>query len=80
MSTRQPVYSISYSPDGNRMVTGGSNGEVKLWDARTGQFLRDLPGHRDRILSTAFSADSKRVVASGNDHQVIVGTWQLGRI
>ncbi len=33
-----PVYSVAFSPDGTRIVTGGGErnkpGEVKVWDAR----------------------------------------------
>ena len=38
------VHSVAFSPDGNRIVSGGkedgNNGTVRLWDANTGQLIR----------------------------------------
>src|SRR5262249_49152068 len=67
-----PVSPLAYSPDTSRIVTGDARGRVTLWDARTGLIIKQLAGHRDRILASAFSADGARVATSGNDHQVIV--------
>jgi WD40 repeat protein len=51
------------------LVSCSSNGEVKLWNALTGQLVRDLPRFRNRVLAVAFSPDGKRIIASGyNDH------------
>src|SRR5262249_12661182 len=40
--------SVAFSPDGTRILTGGGDsehpGEVRVWDARTGEFLFELKG------------------------------------
>lgn len=38
-----PVYAISYSPDGNVIATGGFDGMVRLFDARSGNLLKQFP-------------------------------------
>jgi serine/threonine protein kinase len=45
---RAALTSVTFSPDGTRIVTGAGNGgvpfEAKVWDARTGLLLFDLKG------------------------------------
>ncbi|MCA9052634.1 MAG: protein kinase, partial [Planctomycetaceae bacterium] len=38
------VHSIFITTDGRRLITGGEDGLVKIWDMRTGQELRTLNG------------------------------------
>src|SRR5262249_4467580 len=66
------VVSVSFSPDGTRIVTGGGHrvppgqatpGEVKVWDARTGTSLLDLPGHTGLVGSVSYSSDGTRIVS-----------------
>jgi WD40 repeat protein len=37
-----PVYGVALSADGNRVATGGYNGQVGIYDASTGKLLRQL--------------------------------------
>ena len=42
------VSSVSFSPEGTRIVTGSDDGTAKVWDARTGTPLLELKGHTQR--------------------------------
>jgi WD40 repeat protein/tRNA A-37 threonylcarbamoyl transferase component Bud32 len=67
-----PVTSVSFSPDGKHIATGGGAfdnfakplfGEVKLWDMVTGKEVRTLKGHKLPVTSVCFSHDGKRIVS-----------------
>src|SRR5262249_37921399 len=66
------VYSVSFSPDGRYIASGGDDHTVKVWDARTGLELRTLR-HATRVWSVAFSPDSKRLVSG--DQVGTVKVW-----
>jgi len=70
-----PVRSVSFSPDGKRIVSGGS--ELKIWDAQTGKETLTLKGHSGRpvrVRSVSFSPDGKRIV-SGDYYGSLLKVW-----
>jgi WD40 repeat protein len=64
------VWSVAFSPDGNRAASGGDDGTVKLWDPVTGQEAVTLRGHTDPVLCVAFSPDGTRIASSSKDGTV----------
>jgi WD40 repeat protein len=61
---------MAFSPNGRRLVTVGSGGEmglgggVKLWDLATGQELLTLGGANDVVTAVAFSPDGHRLASA----------------
>ena len=56
------VWSVAFSPDGQRIVTGSDADTAKVWDAASGKELLALKGHKNVIVWVAFSADGERIV------------------
>src|SRR5262245_16113713 len=71
---------VRWGPDGGRLASGGKDGLVRVWDARTGQAVWTLEGHAPDVLSLCFSADGKLLASSGAiDRTVKVWDTQTGR-
>lgn len=64
------MYSVAFSPDGQRLVTGSHDDSIKLWEVGNGQCLQTFQGQTRRIFSVAFNP-SQNSVASGGDDQLI---------
>jgi WD40 repeat protein len=58
---------VAFSADGGRVLSGGEDKAVKLWEAATGALIRTFEGHAFPVISVAFSPDSARVASGGND-------------
>jgi len=50
-------------------------GEIKIWDAKTGKEIRSIKGHSDPIESLALSKDGKFLASAGDDQTVKI--WDL---
>jgi WD40 repeat protein len=63
------VTSVAFSHDGNRIVSGGLDKNIILWDAHTYEPQDTLQGHRQGIVSVGFNRDSNYLVSrSLDDH------------
>ncbi len=73
------VYSMAYSPDGKRIVSGSLDKTLKVWDAATGQDLLTLKGHTNAVSSVAYSPDGRRIVSGSSDTTLKVWDAQTGQ-
>jgi WD40 repeat protein len=71
------VTSVSYSPEGGRIVSGSRNGTARVWDAESGACLAVFRGHEDMVHSVAYSPDGRRI-ASGSYRTVRVWDAESG--
>ncbi|MFT7521639.1 MAG: serine/threonine protein kinase/WD40 repeat protein, partial [Kiritimatiellia bacterium] len=57
------VESLAWSPDGQTLATGSSDGLVRVWDATKGTELGRLPGHHG-VKAMAFTPDGNGLVTA----------------
>ena len=62
------VESVSFSPDGTRIMTTHSDGPARMWDAATGSQLAVFSVETYDVASASFSADGTRIVTASGDN------------
>ena len=66
------IMSVAFSPDGRYFASGAGEwntsapGEMKLWNAATGELLWTGLEHKSPVMSIAFSPDGRRLVSTTN--------------
>ena len=62
-----PVRRASFSPDGQRIVTGSDDPTARVWNAANWRLLFRLEGHTGDVNEAAFSPDGQRNVTASRD-------------
>jgi F-box and WD-40 domain protein CDC4 len=57
--------------DDTRVVSGGSDGRVKIWDLKTGQLVRELSSQFQAVWRVAFEEEKCVVLAQKQDRTVM---------
>jgi WD40 repeat protein len=70
------VFTVAFSPDGKRIVAGGTDRTVKVWDVVRDPEPFTLKGHTAKVLGVAFSPDGRRIASGSADATVRI--WDVG--
>ncbi len=55
----------------------GKDGEIRLYEAASGELRRTIRGHRGRACALGFTPDGSRLLTAGEDHTVLVWDMRL---
>ena len=69
------VQAVAVTPDGRRVVSGGSEGKLHVWNLDTGALERSMAGHEEGVQAVAVTPDGQRVVSGGDEGMLRV--WNL---
>jgi WD40 repeat protein len=72
------ITALAYSPDGKYLASAGTDGAVKLRDARDGRVLRTF-WHDAQVNSVVFAPDGCCIASSSNDQTIRIWTISDGR-
>lgn len=71
------LYSLCYLDGGKKLLAGGDDHRIILWDTRTGEKLRTLLDHEGCILCMSVSLDGRRMISGGDDEDHAARVWDL---
>jgi WD40 repeat protein len=75
---RVEVNTLAFSPDGARLVWGGSRGRLEVREAETGKILLPLGGHSDTVHEVAFRPDGERLASTSSDRSIKIWNAKTG--
>ena len=71
--TLEADWDVCFSPDGQRLATGGSGNAVAVWNALSGRLLLSIRLKRGgSVSSIAFSPDGRRLAAAASGGGIVV--------
>ena len=71
---------LTFSPDGQILVSGSADHRINLWNWQTGALLHTLKGHSDRVLAVAVSPDGQTLVSGANDKTLKLWNLSTGKL
>ena len=71
------VTSVAFAPKGDKVLSGGWDATVRLWDVATGLQIRQFIGHSDWVQAVAISPDAKLAVTGSGGG--MVGNAYIGK-
>ncbi|RKU22833.1 hypothetical protein C6503_03455 [Candidatus Poribacteria bacterium] len=72
---RWRVHSVSFSPDGKTLASGGMDDTIKLWDVNTKGLRHTFKGHMANVYSVSFSPDGKTLASGHQDSTILL--WDV---
>lgn len=66
---------LAVTLDGKRIVSGGDDRTVRVWDLVSGRLQHTLHGHTDSVRAVAVTPDGRRIVSGGTYD--VVRVWDL---
>ena len=73
------VNALAVAPDGSWLVTGSSDGMVRILDAATGQVRIAFAGHRKAVNAVALAPDGSWIATSGWDKKMRIWDPATGK-
>ena len=64
------VRSLSFSPNGEHLVSGSHDRTIKIWNVKSGKLETSIDAHEDHITSVAWSHNGKIIATASDDKSI----------
>jgi WD40 repeat protein len=62
---------VRFSPEGDKLLCGGRDGQLRVWDTATGTEVAHVQLHHDRVHTAAFSVNGQSITSVGDDRRIV---------
>ena len=69
------MYALAWSASGTMLVSGGSDGLLRWWDLRLGEYVQVRKAHQGAVQSLKHSPDGLLLASCGDDGAIMI--WDL---
>jgi WD40 repeat protein len=74
------INSIAITSDNSKIVSGGGDNMIKVWDMDTGKLLNTLNGHSDSVRSVSITSDNSKIVSGSWDKTIKIWDLNTGKL
>ena len=74
-----PAYAYAFSSSGKRVLTGGQDKIMRLWDLATGRCVRTFEGHAKAVECIAWGGDEHLALSAADDHSARIWDVSTGQ-
>ncbi|KAL7930204.1 hypothetical protein V8C35DRAFT_324624 [Trichoderma chlorosporum] len=78
LESKGDVSSVTFSHDSSLIASGSSDTTIRLWRTDTGECMKTLEGHIDKVLSVVFSHDSSLIASGSLDKTIRLWSTDTG--
>ena len=71
------VRCLSFSSDGKTLASGYGDGNIRLWDIKTGKQKKLLSGHSSHVYGMSFSPTDRKILVSGSSDELWL--WDVAK-
>lgn len=73
------IRSVLLSKDEKRVISGGGDNQIHVWDLKSGELLKSLRGHVSWVHAMALHPDGQRLLSVSNDQSVRLWNLETGQ-
>ena len=66
---------MAFTPDGDRLLSGGDEAAIRLWDVATGKEVSRFPSGSKGLTAMLLSSDGKQLFTGGSDG--VLRIWSM---
>jgi WD40 repeat protein len=74
------VTAVAVTPDGRRVLSGGYDGTLRVWDLHAGQLLRTIAGHEISVSAVAVAPDGRQALSASHDRTLKLWDLETGHL
>ena len=67
LRSKSPVSTLTFSPNSRMLAAGNGDGTIQIWDAGTGELIREYKDHKESVWKVDFSPDNKWLLSVSLD-------------